>query len=869
MSYQVLAQIDEDYPQMSVEIDQKEEEIEYIYDDSSDDERVNRDGRGITYESDSSVDILEKTTNSTVIVDNYENYFKESRSCKNDCKDTQPVQKCAFVGVISVLAFLVIVFSVKQLRSSSSSLTASTVSDEVNYVRNGDKKPAITLEEVLRGDTFAHGFNGTWEGNDRIIYRDRHANVLLYNIQSKKTTILVPRDRSPLNEGVHFSLSHDGKYLLIARNIKKRFRRSYSAIYDVLNLETNLVQPLLINNIQHSLLLAKWSPTSNAILINYNYDLYYKTSPDAPETRITFDGSPDIFNAISDWVYEEEVLLSSEAVWFNPNGKFISFVKFNESMVPSVDLPIYGHPEDDMEHQYPTRRYIHYPKAGVENPRATLILVNLENPQQKTEIAVPEELAKENILATVAWASNEILISIWMNRIQNVGIIRKCDVTSNECLDIAKLTNDKGWLDLFSPPLFNKNGTELVLIASQLGFRHLTLISTVMNKQVALTHGHFVVTKILKWHGNSNFIFYTANMETSTESQHIFAIKAEPGSHPQCLTCSLTSDFNFKLQQYFDAEFNEDGSLMILSFKGPHLPRDYLFSWTLNDTTGLIKLQKVKNWQENSHLEPILLEKSIPSTEFHEIPITGENFTAKVMLQVPHDIDRSGKLKYPMLVDVYGGPNYASVTKKFNLDWGSYLVSNLSIIYARIDGRGSGLRGDEILQRVYKKLGTVEVEDQIHTARKLAQKLPYIDKNRIGIWGWSYGGYVSAMALTKDDQGIFKCAASVAPVTDWMFYDSIYTERYMDLPENNLKGYLNARLSTKIDGFKGKDYLMIHGTLDDNVHLQQSMALVRKLEKSNIRFKQMSYPDEDHSLAGVRPHLYQTLTDFFSKCFKT
>lgn len=542
-------------------------------------------------------------------------------------------------------------------------------------------------------------------------------NVLLFNVIRNETTIIVSHDKKPLNQGVTFSLSFDGKYLLIARNLKKRFRRSFSAIYDVLDLETNIVKPLLVNNIHLSFYLAKWSPYSHGLIINYNYDLYYKVSPDAPETRITFDGSPHIYNGISDWVYEEEVLLTSVATWFNSDGKYLTFIKFNETKVPSIDLPIYGHPEDDFENQYLTRKYIHYPKVGAPNPNVSLVVVNLENVEDQMNINVPENVTTDHILATVAWASNDTLVSIWMNRIQNLAILRECHVKTKTCRNVDVLRSDKGWLDLFTQPLFNQDGTKLAIIISQEGYRHLTMISMNDSRKVALTLGKYVVTKVLKWHGHSNTIFYTANKENSSESQHLFAINAISGSHPECLTCGLVSDYSWQRQKFFDAEFNPSGSHLILSFKGPDFPEDFLYTWVKDEDTGYIKLIKLSLWQGNSHLKQILFEKSIPSIEFHEIPITGHTFKAKVILQVPRDIDRSGRVKYPMLVDVYGGPNSVAVTKKFNMDWGSYLASNLSIIYARIDGRGSGLRGDEILHQVYKRLGTVEVQDQINTAK--------------------------------------------------------------------------------------------------------------------------------------------------------
>ncbi|CAH1961628.1 unnamed protein product [Acanthoscelides obtectus] len=244
-------------------------------------------------------------------------------------------------------------------------------------------------------------------------------------------------------------------------------------------------------------------------------------------------------------------------------------------------------------------------------------------------------------------------------------------------------------------------------------------------------------------------------------------------------------------------------------------------------------------------------------------------FKANVMLRLPPNLDESGSTKYPMVVNVYGGPDTFQVVDRFVLDWGSYLASNKSIIYATIDGRGSGLKGDKMLFSGYRKLGTVEIEDQINVTRLIQNTLSYVDSSRTAIWGWSYGGYAAGMALATDSQKVFKCGISVAPVTDWALYDSIYTERFMGLPtlEDNLKGYEAAQLLKKYEGLRDKEYYLIHGTYDDNVHYQQSMMWSKVLEVNDILFRQQSYPDEDHSLGLVRPHLYHSLENFLDECF--
>ncbi|XP_063704179.1 venom dipeptidyl peptidase 4 isoform X2 [Culicoides brevitarsis] len=782
-------------------------------------------------------------------------------------KKNKLLQKFLIYGFIALIAIAIIVVLSVFLSKPPSGSSAEPIVDD---------GPAITLEDVLEGRLYPQGFNGSWAGKEQIIFRDAASNVVMHNIRTRETKTLIPSNLDPYNQAVSYSLSPDEKYLLIAREYRKLFRSSFSAIYDILNLDTKEVFPLTVNGSQKHLLLAEWNPKSNGIIFNYGFDLYYKKSVDTPEIRITFDGKPTVYNGVPDWVYEEEVLSSNTAYWFSPDGNLLAFMKFDDTHVPFIDIPVYG-PPGLLEFQYPNSRFVHYPKSGVRNPEVSLLIANLDDLTAErrvdlTKIAPPAEVTADHIISTVAWADNTNLVSVWMNRIQNKAILRKCQLDG--CETVALMESNSGWIDLFTQPLFKGDGSALAVLASQPqegragAFRHLTMISTEKNgKQAALTKGKFIVTELLKWDSDTNSIFYTANLPNSSESKHLYAVKGELNAIPQCLTCSLTSRYTKKPQDYFDAEFNKDGNYFILSYKGPDIPEEHLYSYK-EDESGKIQLEKVMEIETNEQLVEILESKATPNTEIHEIPIAGTDFTAKVLLQLPRNLDRSGKTKYPMLVDVYGGPDSFAVVKKFSLDWGSFMTANKSVIYARIDGRGSGLRGDLLLHEIYKKLGTVEVDDQISTAKKLSQLLPFIDPKRVGIWGWSYGGFASGMALAKDKQGVFRCAASVAPVTDWLYYDSIYTERFMDIPKNNFEAYVKSRLSTMVEGFRNKQFMLIHGTLDDNVHFQQSMALARSLEKADILFKEVSYPDEDHGLGGVRPHLYHTLGKFFEDCFE-
>ncbi|XP_053689574.1 venom dipeptidyl peptidase 4 isoform X2 [Sabethes cyaneus] len=734
---------------------------------------------------------------------------------------------------------------------------------------NGDSGPIvqpgdpITLEDFLTGRLTARDFSGAWSPSGKIISRDEIGQVLSYDPATNVTSVLLDSTNEPLFEGFKFDLSADERYLLVARGYSKIFRHSFLAIYDIVDLQDKKVIPIHVNGERRALNLVEWSPVGHSLIFVHLNNLYYKTSPDANEVQITDDGAPSVYNGIPDWVYEEEVFSTNVATWWSPDGKKIAFIKFNDISTRLMKIPIYG-PAGDSDYQYPHELALHYPKSGTPNPQVFLYQVDLTNPTVKTEIVPPPTLVtpeKDHIITSVGWATNDRVISIWKNRIQNHAIIKSCDANNN-CVEVQEIQADQGWLELFSAPIFNKDGSHFILISSVDGYRHVTMMPTeAKGSSEPITSGKFVVQDILKWDAESNLIFYTANTARDSHVMHIYAVLGQKGATPHCLSCAVVSSPE---QLYFNAQMSKKGNYLVLEAKGPNVPWSELFQWSYANNE--VSLKPVKSLETNSQLRERLEGKSIPTVQYHEIDL-GNAFTSKVMLLIPPGADTSGKVKYPMLVDVYGGPNSYSVTSSWSIGWGHHMSSNRSVIYAKIDGRGSGLRGDRLLFQIYRKLGTVEVEDQIATTKTLTERLSFIDPERVAIWGWSYGGYASAMALAKDAQHVFKCAVSVAPVTDWTFYDSIYTERYMGLPKDNAAGYEQSRLTALYNKFRNRKYMLIHGTYDDNVHFQQAMQLSRTLETHDIMFKQVSYPDEDHSLAGVRPHLYHTLGRFFSECF--
>lgn len=265
------------------------------------------------------------------------------------------------------------------------------------------------------------------------------------------------------------------------------------------------------------------------------------------------------------------------------------------------------------------------------------------------------------------------------------------------------------------------------------------------------------------------------------------------------------------------------------------MPPISIFSFETNSQT-----LELLSWEENTVNRESLDEYERPLVHFENVPVIG-GFSAAVKLTLPSEIDlTSTTQKYAMVVEVYGGPNSVRVTDAFSLGFKDYQVTSQKIIHCQIDGRGSGNKGKDLLFTMNNKMGTVEIEDQIAVTKYLQQKYPFIDATRTGIWGWSYGGYATAMALSTDIEHIFKCGVSVAPVTAWIYYDSIYTERYMGLPTDgdNIINYNATDVTQHIGELKNHELLLMHGNSDDNVHFQQSMVLTSALVQADVQFEQ-------------------------------
>ena len=484
------------------------------------------------------------------------------------------------------------------------------------------------------------------------------------------------------------------------------------------------------------------------------------------------------------------------------------------------------------------------------------------------------DLGAEVHFADVTWADDNSFAVTWMNRVQNKTIVTLCTHGSpcNRKGDqIFVYAQQGGWIDFkyrikFNPNPPNPTTHDFVTILPAPFIRHhyRQLVYVAKDERTYLTKAEITVVEVLAW--KDDYIFFVSTLPDQPGARHLFRILSPTAkasnSNPECLTCQNAdpkmSYLNRKSCNYYSATMSLNASYFAMICHGPDVPWACIHRSSTGDLVSV--------FEENQELTNKVKQYDLPTVQTMAVPVSNSDQKAQVKLYFPPNFDR--ELKYPMVVYAYGGPGFQSVNDQFNQnDFQTYLTSNFGIIYAVVDPKGSGYQGDDWMFQVYRGFGTAEVESLLEVTKYL-QALPYVDPGFTATWGWSYGGYLSLSALAHDQEGVFRCGASVAPVTDWRMYDTYYTERYMGLLEENEAGYNRSSVFPYLDNLRGKKYFVLHGTRDDNVHVQQSMLLSAALERRDILFRQQVYPDQDHGIFKYHMHLYHSLTDFFTNtCF--
>ena len=695
----------------------------------------------------------------------------------------------------------------------------------------------ITLQEIWSGQFRTEGMQALHSMNNgnqySVLNFDRKTRTSTIDIYDYKTlekvrTLLSSSDIEGIQGFFDYSFSQDESKIILTTKSQPVFRRSTLGEFYIYEIASKIVTKVSDDLVQEPTL----SPDGTKIAYGFENNLFVKDLKSGNVSQITTDGEKNkIINGITDWVYEEEFSFVRAFDW-NADSNQIAFIRFDESEVPEFSMDVYG---SDL---YQTQHVFKYPKAGEANSKVSLHLYNLNSKSVK-ELKV-DKAYKDFYIPRIKWTNDaNVLSAQYMNRHQNQLDLWMIN-TKNMTSDLVLAEKDDAYIDVTFNLTFLKDNS--FIWTSELdGFNHIYHYSENGKLINQVTKGNWEVTDYYGFNEKANTIYYQST-ENGSINRDVYSIKLNSKSKKR-LTQKEGSN---------SASFSTDFTYFINTFSSATTPQQYTLH---NSKTGKL----IKEIKDNDALAKKLDDYVMSKKEFSTISVNGNDLNMWTIKPKNFDSNK----QYPLFMYQYSGPGSQQVANRWNSanDYWYQMLAQQGYIVVCIDGRGTGFKGADFKKVTQNELGKYEVEDQIEAARQLG-KLDYIDASRIGIWGWSYGGFMSSNALFKGND-VFKMAIAVAPVTSWRFYDTIYTERYMMTPQENPSGYDENSPINHVDKLKG-DFLLIHGTGDDNVHVQNTMRMVEALIQADKQFEWMLYPDKNHGIYGgnTRLHLYKKMTNF-------
>jgi len=697
----------------------------------------------------------------------------------------------------------------------------------------------ITLQDLYKNSTFkTNSVRGLRSMNDgktyvsietdsvtkeRFVARNNYNDGKIAEKLFSENELVYEGTKLPI--GTNFSA--DEKKLMIAYENEAIYRRSSKAFYYVFDLQTRKITPVSRKSGKQQY--ATFSPDGTKVAFVRDNNLFFTNLASGQETQITSDGKyNEIINGGTDWVYEEEFGFAKAFFW-SPDGNKIAFYRFDETEVKEFSMTMF-------EGLYPAEYKFKYPKPGEKN---SIVSIHVYNIQDKNLSTADIGAEKDQYIPRIKWTQDADLLSVLrMNRHQNQLEYLFVNAQNGSSKVVLK-ENDKYYIDINDDLTFLENGKQFFITSERDGFNHVYLYN--MNGELVrqITKGDWEITNLYGVNEKTSTLYYQST-ESSPLERDIYSINLSGNKKKKISTQKGTNS----------ATFSADFSFYILNHSSVTTP-PYI---TLNNSNG--KVERVL--EANEGAKKVDSEYGISPREFFSFA-TSEGVELNGYMIKPDNFDEN--TKYPVLMYVYGGPGSQNVANSWsNNYWFNYLAQNGYLVVC-VDNRGTGFRGAEFKKMTYMELGKYEIVDQIEAAKWLG-KQSYVDKDRIGLWGWSYGGYMASLAITKGAD-VFKTTIAVAPVTNWRFYDSIYTERYLRTPQENPDGYDNNSPINFADQLKG-NFLLIHGTADDNVHFQNSVMFSEALIQANKPFDQAYYPNKNHGIYGGNTslHLFTKITDF-------
>lgn len=634
-------------------------------------------------------------------------------------------------------------------------------------------------------------------------------------------------------DDIIYSSTHP-QTVLIRTDVEQIYRRSSKAnvfVYDTL---TKKLSSLTDGKVLHPTL----SPDGKHVAYVKDNNLYIKDLSNNTTKAVTTDGKWNfIINGNCDWVYEEEFEFTRAYEW-SPRGNYIAYYRFDETDVREYNMTIY-------DNLYNKDYRYKYPKAGEANSKVEIHIYDLANGKD-----VKAQYEQGDIyIPRIKWTrDDQTLMVYWMNRRQDHLKLLATNASTGEAR-LAYEEKNKYFVEINDDWWFLKDGKNLLFTSEMNGYRHLYMQSLDGQKLTQVTKGEYEITEINGVDEKNKRIFYTM-------------------AYPRPMDRNLfVTDFNGKKavqltqgEGWHRIVMNDDYTEYYDYFSDLNTPQVVTHHRIKADRKG-VSAQLVKTVNTSDKLKQRLAEYETGRAEFIKVP-NSKGDTLNGWMLKPTNFDPSKK--YPVLFCNYGGPGSQQVANRFGaVGLWHQLLAQRGFIVVSVDNTGTGYRGEEFKKKTYLQLGKLEIEDQIDAAKYIGS-MPFVDKQNIGHWGWSYGGFMSSLAITKGAD-VFTAAIAVAPVTNWRWYDNIYTERYMRTPQENPKGYDDNSPVNHTDKIKGK-YLIIHGTADDNVHFQNATQMITALVKSNIDFESAYYPNKNHGISGSADntsyHLWNKMTNW-------
>ena len=710
----------------------------------------------------------------------------------------------------------------------------------------------LTLQEVVGGAFRAENIQGfipiPGDGEHYTQMNAEGTQIIKYSFKTgKQVEVLFDATTArecPFKNFDSYTFSPDGMKLLIATETTPIYRHSYTAVHYLYSLRRNVEGK--INNVVERLSeggpqqAPVFSPDGNLVaFVRDNNIFLIKTHFGNSESQVTEDGKfNQVLNGIPDWVYEEEFAFNS-AIEFSADSKMLAFIRWDESEVPSYSFPLYAgeRPRLTEFEKYPGAYTYKYPKTGEVNSKVSVHTFDIQT-RVTRQMDVP--LDKDGYIPRIRFTKDpEKLAIMTLNRHQNRFDLYFCNPRSKVCKLVLRDETDTYIKErIFDEIHFYDQNFSFV--SEKSGFNHLYWYNMNGTLVKQITSGNYELKEFLGYDEADGSFYYSSNEESPLQ-QAIYKVDRKGKKTELSANVGTNS-----------AQFSSNMKYYLNRFSNTTTPTVV----TLNDNSGKVLTTLI----DNAALKEKLSARQLPQTEFFSFT-TERGTQLNGWMMKPTDFQASKK--YPVLMYQYSGPGSQEVLDHYSVSWETYMASQGFIVVC-VDGRGTGGRGAEFEKCTYLNLGVKEAEDQV-SAAKYVSELPYVDKNRIGIWGWSFGGYMTLMAMSEGTP-IFKAGVAVAAVTDWNYYDTIYGERFMRTPQENHDGYQASSAFTRADKLHGK-LLLVHGMADDNVHYQNCAEYAEHLVQLGKQFDMQIYTNRNHSIFGgyTRMHLYTKLTNFFKE----